>query len=99
MNARTAARLRLLVKVRKQRAYLEQSGPGFFRRWPIKPIRRTGVAERWDYGYEIHGYGTSYCEDAGHRPHPSRRAAAECGRRFEAGLPPLTGRLANWRYR
>lgn len=78
--------VRRLTEFKARQSRMLESCPGFFDRHPLRAMRRLRDG-RYQFGYEIGGYGTVVGHCVVHS-HKTEAGAEECGRRFLAGLPP-----------
>lgn len=78
-----------LDKWRQAQAWAVDQREDWFTAYPLRGMRRRHDG-RYQFGYEIAGYGTvvGHCC---HHSHKSRGAAEDCGRRFLAGKPRAGG--------
>lgn len=73
-------------KWRRHQAWAVDRRKDWFSAYPLRGMGRRADG-RFQFGYEIGGYGTviGHCC---HHSHRSREAAEDCGERFLAGKPP-----------
>lgn len=69
---------------------MEMAEPGFWERNPVRVITHLNSwPRRYQFGYEIAGYGTVIGHCRHHKKHKTPESAFICGQRFLAGKPPL----------
>lgn len=85
---------------------MEAISPGYFSRWRPRILtylyyvtRRGTTRLRYQFGYEIHGYGTVVGHCRNHKPHRTVAGAARCRDRFLSGEPDSWWNRMPWNKR
>lgn len=85
------------------RESMESISEGFWRRWRPRIMTHLYYQTkhgknrlRYQFGYEIHGYGTVVGHCRHHRPHRTMGGAGACRDRFLAGKPDIWWNRLPW---